>query len=73
MDAITDATRNPQERLLVDLRTAAGLLGLSPRTVWALTAEGDLPCARVGRRLLYSPEALRHWVHARQVLGHKAR
>jgi len=36
--------------LLVDERTAARLLGVSPRTIWAMANRGDLPRVRIGKR-----------------------
>jgi excisionase family DNA binding protein len=51
--------------LLVDVGTAAQLLGLSPRTLWSLTRRGELPCRRVGRRVLYSRAALAAYAEGR--------
>jgi excisionase family DNA binding protein len=55
---------------LADLRTCqdaaltvtavAGLLHLDERTVRRACDEGDLPCLKVGRRLLIPTEPLRH-------------
>jgi hypothetical protein len=52
-------------------RDAAKALGISPRTLWALTApRGPIPCARIGtgkrKTILYPADALREWL-AQQV------
>jgi excisionase family DNA binding protein len=59
-----------REPLLVDVKEAARLLGVSDRTVWSVTApRGTLPCVRVGGRVLYSPDTLREWVRSQQGPG----
>lgn len=40
-------------KLLIDTTQASQLLSLSPRTVWTLTARGDLPSVRIGRAVRY--------------------
>ena len=42
----------PPPQLLLDPRRAAQALSVSPRTLWTLTKSGQLPCVRVGRRLV---------------------
>jgi excisionase family DNA binding protein len=53
------------DRLLVDARTAAKMLGVCQRTLWRLTDIGELPHVRIGRRVLYCPQQLREWVERR--------
>jgi excisionase family DNA binding protein len=48
--------------LLVDAREAARLLSVSARTLWRLTKDGEVPSVRIGRRVLFAPDALRAWV-----------
>jgi len=48
-------------------REASRALGLSPRTLWGLTApRGPIPCLRIGhgkrRTVLYSVDALKAWL-----------
>lgn len=50
------------EPLLVSAPEAARLLGISPRLLWTLTRDGDVPSIHIGRRVLYSPDALRGWI-----------
>jgi excisionase family DNA binding protein len=39
--------------LLVDIHQASEMLGVSTRTVWALTSAGELPAVRIGRAVRY--------------------
>jgi len=55
--------------LLVDAREAARLLSVSPRTLWAMTHQGDLPCVRIGRLVRYDVAGLTRWVADRQQGG----
>lgn len=41
---------------------AARMLSISTRTLWKLTSRGEIPCVRVGRRVLYEVEQLRQWL-----------
>ncbi|MCC5829358.1 MAG: helix-turn-helix domain-containing protein [Phycisphaeraceae bacterium] len=50
--------------IAMDLNRAAKALSLSARTVDELARSGHLPSFRVGRRRLFSPDALRQWVSA---------
>lgn len=47
-------------------RQAATALGISPRLLWQLTKEGQIPCVRVGsgtrKAVLYPTHALREWL-----------
>lgn len=52
-----------QEPLLVDGKRARKILGdISQKLLWSMTKAGEIPCVRMRRRVLYSPEALRDWV-----------
>ena len=46
-------------------REAAKALGISERTLWAWTHDGDLPHVRIGRMTLYPVDALRDWLRRR--------
>lgn len=50
------------DRLLVSAAEAARLLSISPRTLWSMTASGELPHVRVRRRVLYAVDDLRRWI-----------
>ncbi|MBN2580959.1 MAG: helix-turn-helix domain-containing protein [Pirellulales bacterium] len=56
-----------QSSLALRPREAAKALGISPRTLWGLTApRGPIPCARVGsgkrRTVLYPTADLQAWL-----------
>lgn len=51
--------------MLVGMADAAKMLGISTRTLWTLTNSGEIPHARIGRRVLLNVAALREWVDAR--------
>lgn len=52
--------------LAMRLAEAAKSLGISPRLLWQLTRDGQIPCVRVGgrkrRTILYPTELLREWL-----------
>ena len=58
-------TRNaapaPQTLLLKPV-DAATTLSISPRTLWALTDRGQIPCIRIGRAVRYDPRDLTAWI-----------
>ena len=43
-------------------RKAAKALGICERTLWSRTQSGEIPCARLGRAVLYPVDALRSWL-----------
>ena len=49
-------------RLLLKPREAAEALAISPRTLWARTNAGEIPCVRLGRAVRYDPADLRAWI-----------
>lgn len=60
-------TKQPVESLALRPREAAKALGISPRTLWGLTApRGPIPCVRVGvgkrRAVLYPTAELQAWL-----------
>lgn len=49
---------------------AARAIGVSPRQLWSLTARGEIPVVRVGRRcVLIRVSALNDWLAARETKG----
>lgn len=50
-------------------RQAAAALGVSARTLWALTANGEIPHVRLGRMVLYPVAELRIWLAAKSAQG----
>ena len=57
-----DADKMGVARMLLSIRDASVALGVSERTIWTLTQEGQLPHVRIGRRLLFSQTALAAWI-----------
>lgn len=52
--------------LLLTSREAAKLLKISARTLWHLTASGQLPAVRIGRSVRYDLEDLQSFVNRRK-------
>lgn len=50
--------------LLIDARTAATLLALGSRSLWALSKADAIPSRRIGRSVRYCPRELRAWIAA---------
>lgn len=57
------------QALLIDERTVARLLGVSPRSIWTMAATGELPSVRIGRRKLYAVETVRRFIAERESAG----
>ena len=57
-------TRTEQtiEPLLLTVRQAAKVLSISERTLWSLTASGEIPAVRFGRSVRYDRIDLRRWI-----------
>jgi excisionase family DNA binding protein len=74
-DLMDIATMNPlQSPLALRPREAAKALGISPRHLWQLTKDGQIPCVRVGsgkrRTVLYPVADLQTWL-TRQAAAQK--
>ena len=48
--------------ILIDAREAARRLAISPRTLWQLTKNRDVPSVRIGKCVRYRVADLEHWV-----------
>jgi len=60
---MSNVTTKPTESLLLTIREAAESLSVCEKTLWNYTRpRGDLPCVRIGNRVLYDPEDLRRWI-----------
>ena len=59
----------PIPTLALRAREAAIALGISARTLWALTATGEVPHVRLGRTVLYPTRELTDWLTARTKLA----
>ncbi len=50
-------------KLLLPAREAAQALSVCEKTLWSITQpRGDLPCVRIGRRVLYDQRDLLAWI-----------
>lgn len=54
------------ERLTVDAKGAAELMGICVRTVRKMLAEGELPYVRLGSRVLINVDTLRAYLIAKE-------
>jgi len=56
-------------RLALRPKEAAAALGISPRKLWQLTADGEVPCVRLGGgnrgAVLYAVSDLEAWLQKR--------
>ncbi len=52
------------ERLLLKPTEAAALLSVSARTLWSMTAGGEIPAVRVRRCVRYDRRDLLAWIEA---------
>jgi excisionase family DNA binding protein len=64
-DPVGGSTITAGEPLALGAVEAARMLGIGTRTLWTLTKSGEIPHARVGRRVLYPLHDLRQWLAAR--------
>jgi excisionase family DNA binding protein len=48
--------------LLLTSQQAADMLAISPRLLWTLTHNRQIPCIRIGRAVRYDPADLRTWI-----------
>ncbi len=56
-------TNNRQpRRALLTAKEAAGVLSISPRLLWSLTASGEIPCVRIRRAVRYDSDDLDKWI-----------
>ena len=56
----------PTTPLLLSANKAARMLSISPRTLWTMTASGEMPCVRIRGRVLYDVEDLRAYIEAKK-------
>ena len=48
--------------LLLSARDAAAAMSISERLLWTKTNSAEIPCVRIGKRVLYSPADLAAWI-----------
>jgi len=52
--------------LLVDSRTAARMLAVSPRTLWSLTRQKTIQIVRIGRAVRFAVSELQRFVEQKK-------
>jgi excisionase family DNA binding protein len=50
------------EKMLLNEREAAALLGIGSRTLWQLRKDGKIGYVPIGARVLYDVSELRRWI-----------
>ena len=63
MTEIGDSSSDP---MLLRPDEAARMLAISPRTLWGLTAAGELAFVSIGHSVRYDISDLREWVASRK-------
>jgi predicted DNA-binding transcriptional regulator AlpA len=53
------------EKLLLNARETAEMLGISTRLLWSETNSGNIPSVRIGARVLYPVEEIKIWLENR--------
>lgn len=60
------AVRPENPALALRPRDAAKALGIGERLLWEMTKNGEIPCVRIGTRLvIYPVDVLRDWLKSR--------
>jgi len=50
------------EKMALSPRACARALSISERLLWSKTNCGEIPCVRIGKRVLYPTDLLRQWL-----------
>jgi excisionase family DNA binding protein len=50
------------DALLMSVRETARRMSISIRKLHAITRAGEIPCVRIGSRVLYSPASIQAWI-----------
>lgn len=54
----------PAPPALLNASHVTKILGISERTLWSLTASGEIPVVRIRRRRLFDPADIRAYIEA---------
>ncbi|MEX2214983.1 MAG: helix-turn-helix domain-containing protein [Phycisphaeraceae bacterium] len=58
----TESNPEGDNRLVLSRKEAAEALRISERKLWSMTASGDIPHLKVGRRVVYPKLQLMQWI-----------
>ena len=58
----------PSQPLLLSAPSAAKAMSIGQRKLWEITNCGDMPCVRIGRRVLYDPADLHAFIEKQKVV-----
>ena len=61
---LPSAVSSPGSENLVDVHKAAEMVGMSRHFIYRASADGRLPCRRIGSRLRFVPGELKSWAEA---------
>jgi excisionase family DNA binding protein len=61
-DAPTEIWTRPTERDVLTADEVAALLRVDRKTVYDAAGRGDIPCRRIGKRILFSRQAVMLWL-----------
>ena len=61
----------PGAKMLLSARAASKTLSICERSLWGVTKRGEIPCIRIGRRVLYDPRDLRAWIDSKKEEGQR--
>ena len=62
-----------QAKFLLSVAETARALNLSRKKLWQITApRGDLPCIKIGTRVLYSPADIMAWIERQKLQSQEA-
>ena len=62
-----------EPRFLLSVVETARALNLSRKKLWEITApRGDLPCIKIGTRVLYSPADIMAWIERQKLQSQEA-
>ncbi|HXM65125.1 MAG TPA: helix-turn-helix domain-containing protein [Candidatus Acidoferrum sp.] len=68
---LIEATMMKTEKLLYSRKETAKLLGVCTLTLDRLVSRGELPARPIGRRVMFSPDALQQFVAGGRANGRK--
>ena len=54
---------SPGEKLTISVQEAADLIGISKPKMFELLRSGEIPCKRIGKKILISHQVLVEWIN----------